>query len=108
LYYFTRTAPGNKEETEQGAFHSAEVPYAYHNLDKWQRPWTEKDIYLQETLSSYFVNFIASGNPNGEALPMWPRFGHDLNETLEVGDSIRIIDVPGSEEFLHFNNAFHR
>ena len=55
-----------------GAPHSAEIPYALGNLNlvKAYR-WTADDYKVSATMQAYFVNFIKTGNPNGNGLPQW-------------------------------------
>ncbi len=83
LYVFNRTPPG---EEQYGAFHSAEITYAYHSLQMWNRPWTKGDRKLEDIMSSYWANFAAKGDPNGRSLPKWDCFDSDLPEimTLDV------------------------
>ena len=50
LYYFRRVPPG---EPNFGAFHSAEITYALHTLNKWNRPFEDTDYQLEEIMSSY-------------------------------------------------------
>jgi para-nitrobenzyl esterase len=55
-----------------GAPHACEIEYAMGNLHlikDWQ--WTSDDFKVSETFSSYFANFIKTGNPNGKDLPNW-------------------------------------
>ncbi|RMR03577.1 hypothetical protein ALP94_03024 [Pseudomonas savastanoi pv. glycinea] len=72
LYLFNHVEPG----TEQwGAFHTSEVPYAFGTLDRsTQRTFTSDDRVVTRQVSSYWLNFVKSGNPNGESLPEWAVF----------------------------------
>jgi para-nitrobenzyl esterase len=78
-YYFTRVRPRFVTDTSGnplpwGAVHSAEIEYALGNLDA--NPlyvWTADDRKVSATMSAYFANFIKTGNPNGRALPIWPK-----------------------------------
>jgi para-nitrobenzyl esterase len=33
--------------------------------------FSEDDLKASEAMQNYFANFIISGNPNGEKLPVW-------------------------------------
>lgn len=62
-----------KAPTPKGAVHSAEIEYAMGNLATNKNyAWTEDDYNVSETMMNYFANFIKTGNPNGEKLPVWP------------------------------------
>jgi para-nitrobenzyl esterase len=70
-YLFERAIPW-PEHPEYQAFHSGELPYVFDNLDQLNRPWEEADRKLAQLASSYWVNFIQTGDPNGPGLPQWP------------------------------------
>ncbi|NVJ85926.1 MAG: carboxylesterase family protein [Algoriphagus sp.] len=91
LYYFTRIPPG---EPNYGAFHSAEFAYALHTLKNWNRPFEEVDYQLEETMSTYWVNFIKSRNPNGEGLPEWPEFDPENPLVIQFGEEVKSVAVP--------------
>ena len=62
------------------AWHSGELWYTFASLRNGvppARPWEPVDFELAEQLSSYWANFIATGDPNGtdsngNPLPHWP------------------------------------
>lgn len=90
LYFFCRKVPIDKESTDQKAFHSAEVPYAYDNLKFLDRPLEEADYDLAKLMSSYWVNFARNGDPNGEGLPYWPAFNKEKGEAM-IFDSTSVV-----------------
>lgn len=72
LYVWNHVEPG-KDSQRWGAFHTSEVPYVFETLDAApQRPFEQVDRQLAVTMSGYWKNFIASGDPNGPGLPHWP------------------------------------
>lgn len=79
-YYYSHPRPavnaGQNESQAYGAVHSAEIEYAMGNLNT--NPvyaWTAEDYKVSNTMQNYFANFIKTGNPNGEGLPVWPAAG---------------------------------
>ncbi|MEJ1239975.1 carboxylesterase family protein [Chryseolinea sp. T2] len=83
LYEFTYVPTDKPGFPNYGAFHTSEVPFALHTLSHWDRPWTETDLEVERYMSSYWLNFIRSGNPNGDGLPEWESY------SLQNGDMIR-------------------
>ena len=83
-----------------GASHGAEIPYVFDNLDAvpdfGRRPeYTAEDRALAQLMHRYWMNFVKTGDPNGEGLPLWPSKndapGHmrfDLTSAME-GDVMR-------------------
>ncbi len=69
-YLFEQAPPGEPEG--HGSFHSGELPYVFGTLREGGRPYTRQDRDLSALMVRYWVNFIRSGNPNGEDLEAWP------------------------------------
>ena len=67
VYYFKRNLPGD----DFGAWHSSELWYMMGTLDRCWRPWTDEDRALSERMLDYWVNFMRTGNPNGDGLAKW-------------------------------------
>ena len=95
LYFFTRVPPA-ADAARYGAYHTAEIPYVFGNLGGGGRFWFAKRDYddtdrrLSDVMSSYWINFAASGNPNGEGLPEWPAFTRAAEQALEFGDTVQV------------------
>ena len=86
VYRFTRKVPGAGQYAKYGAFHTGEVPYAYNNLKFVNRPWTDIDYKLADVMSSYWANFIKTGNPNGKGLPEWKAYNINEKAIMVLGD----------------------
>ncbi|MDO1445456.1 carboxylesterase family protein [Rhodocytophaga aerolata] len=94
VYRFTRKVPATGEYVKFGAFHTGEVPYAYDNLKFVNRPWQPVDRELANSMSSYWVNFIKSGNPNGKGLPQWPAYTTKDKQIMILGDKPGATTLP--------------
>ena len=70
-YLFDHVSGGTSGE-RFGVFHTAEVPYVFGTLEASGMRVTAQERRLAATVSSYWVNFVRTGNPNGAGLPAWP------------------------------------
>ena len=91
-YYFDRAIPW-PEHPEFGAFHSGDLPYYFLNLKKFNRPWTSADTLVAQTISSYWVNFVNTGNPNSSGLPEWPAFEPEKKVTFRLGEKPEVMPL---------------
>ncbi|MBL7697767.1 MAG: carboxylesterase family protein [Chitinophagaceae bacterium] len=82
LYFFNRKVPEYGGTNKYGAFHSGEISYAYDNLKFFNRPFTNADHQLARLMSSFWVNFAKTGDPNGNGLPPWPAFDVQKGEVM--------------------------
>jgi para-nitrobenzyl esterase len=101
LYHFSRKMPAKGEFVQYGAFHTSEVPYAYDNLQFVNRPFSNVDHSLAKLMSSYWVNFAATGNPNGKNLPEWPRYNKN-EKTVMVFDKQSQVEVVPDKDAIDF------
>ncbi|QYF75326.1 carboxylesterase family protein [Cryobacterium sp. PAMC25264] len=85
LYYFSHVPPDTGLE-KFGAYHGAEVAYAYDNLGAVDNSvYQEADYRLRDQMSGYWLNFVRTGNPNGTGLPAWPTVAHGSDDVMEFG-----------------------
>jgi len=104
VYYFTRVPPG---EPNYGAFHSAEISYALHTLRKWNRPFEKIDFDLESKMSTFWVNFVKTGNPNGDLLEYWPIFDTSNPKVLELGNEIKSRTIPFWDQLKFLESLNH-
>ncbi|MBQ6730578.1 MAG: carboxylesterase family protein [Bacilli bacterium] len=83
-----------KENGFHGTYHSGEMIYAYSNIKRSPRQYAynESDYALMNTMSSYWANYVKSGDPNGEGLPTWPLYNPTDNKVMELGERLGYID----------------
>jgi para-nitrobenzyl esterase len=84
LYFFTQAAPPAGGQRAQGAVHAGEIKYVFNTLNKPRifpdnsdPELTSKsaaDVKVADQMSSYWVNFAKTGDPNGGGLPKWVPF----------------------------------
>ena len=81
LFYFAQNPPSPAGEPPRPATHASEVPYVFNNLGELplfpDRSVAElakasaPDQKVADQMSSYWVNFARTGDPNGAGLPAW-------------------------------------
>jgi para-nitrobenzyl esterase len=85
LYQFTHVEPGTEE---WGVFHTSEVPYALGNLHvPSSRQFSAEDDKVSSVVSTYWVNFIKTGNPNDGNLPEWRTFDANAPQMMMLNSS---------------------
>ncbi len=94
LYYFTRVPPEDGLE-KFGAYHGAEVMYAYDNLGKDGSPdYEQADYRLRDHMSAYWINFVRKGDPNATGLPQWPTVERAPEQVMEFGNDTVLAPRP--------------
>lgn len=94
LYFFTHTPPDDGLE-QYGAYHGAEVMYAFDNLGAdGDADYGEADHVLRDQLSGYWLNFARTGDPNGPGLPAWPTVTRAPERVMELGVPSGMTDRP--------------
>jgi para-nitrobenzyl esterase len=93
MFHFTRVNPHGQFAKLGGAVHGSEMGYVFGNpgagLGSAVLKVEPKDEELSKAMSSAWVRFAKTGNPNGPGLPKWPSYRHDSEQHLEFGDTIR-------------------
>ncbi|MBV8107359.1 MAG: carboxylesterase/lipase family protein [Hyphomicrobiales bacterium] len=91
---------GDRDSKSAGAFHAGEILYVFDNLHAF--PWliSDADRALARLASSYWVNFVKTGDPNGPNLPLWPSFRSGLVMKLDTPASAALEDGRERQVFL--------
>lgn len=97
VYYFTRVPPDPALQ-EFGAYHMAELMYAYGTLGATgDAEYTPDDLRLSRQMTDHWVEFAATGNPNGPGLPRWPSVRESPDEVMELGEASGAAPRPRAE-----------
>jgi para-nitrobenzyl esterase len=113
LYYFTHeppTAPGTRNLR---ATHTAEIPYVFNNL-KAPRVYPDAsspelasasavEREFADTVSSYWVNFARTGDPNGKGLAPWPAFRDANGRAMILGAQV---DPPSAAKLALYDQLY--
>ena len=108
-YFFTRIPTLNGQPSPNGATHTAEISYAFNNpKGQANQTWDDVDTKLADTMSSYWVNFITKGDPNGSGLPNWPQY-RDINSKVMVfGNTVQAEAAPPVDKLKFYAAAYQR
>ena len=98
MYHFT------KDNGRLGTWHSGEEVYFYGNIPPSSSLYTEEDRNLSEQMRRYLINYMKTGNPNGEELPLWEET--DSSTVQELGAEIRETETPFQELYAIFDDMY--
>lgn len=86
---------------QPGAQHAAEIPYFFDTTAiKYGDKTTAKDVAVGKLTSRYVLNFVKTGDPNGNGVTAWPRYtkaGDELLDFAASGQAVAGRDPWGSE-----------
>src|SRR5512146_3016114 len=99
IYYYDHHAPN-----VDGSGHGSDVPYAFQTLrgGRGGAPKPE-DLKLSDSISSYWVNFAKTGDPNGPGLPKWPAFAENDQRAMVFDQASSARPVPNLDKIKAFD-----
>jgi carboxylesterase 2/para-nitrobenzyl esterase len=105
-YFWTHASPA-QDQNPRRASHGSEIEFVFGNLDPGSARWTDEDHGVAATVSAYWANFAANGDPNGPGLPRWPAYSADSATVMEVGDHFGPIPVADPARLEFWQRFFH-
>ena len=109
FYYSFRQQPpfpAGSIYADWGASHFAELWYVFDHLDQSLWNWTWGDRQLAAKMSSYWVNFARSGDPNGPGLPSWDAFTNAESKVQYLADPITVGGVANLKTLSVFDAVY--
>ena len=100
VYYFT------KDNGRLGAWHSGEEVYLYGNIPEGSSLYSQDDRRLSDIMQQYLLNYIRTGDPNGEGLPSWPKSAGD-GKIMELGEEVTYREAPYRELYAILDELYH-
>ena len=82
-----------KDNGRLGSWHSGEMVYTFGVIPEDSGLYTEEDRQLSNTMHSYLVNFVKSGDPNSETLSGFEE-SPDSSKVMEFGTHTGMIEEP--------------
>lgn len=99
VYNFDASIPG---WDNPGTFHSVDLWFFFETLAKCWRPFTGEHFDLARQMCDYWVNFMRTGDPNGQdsqdhPLPEWPVYDADAPVRMSFTNTSAPEACPPSE-----------
>ena len=94
-----------------GASHMSEIQFIFNSLDLVRPPsrgayWTDDDRKVADMMSSYWANFVQTGNPNGPGLPNWPALTPNSPTVMELGEHFAPMPIATPEKLSLWKRYF--
>jgi para-nitrobenzyl esterase len=87
-----------------GSGHGSDVPYAFQTLSGGgQGAPKPEDLKLSDVISSCWINFAKSGDPNSPGLPQWPAFTEKDQRVMLFDEAPRAQSVPNLDSLKIFD-----
>ena len=94
VYSYLLTWKSPVDDNSKGSFHGLDIPLVFKNIELGKH-WTgvSGDAYtLAEKMSSAWINFARTGNPNDSTLPPWKPYSRANGETMIFDKEITVLN----------------
>jgi para-nitrobenzyl esterase len=118
VYFFTEQPPIIPGRAGRGggafgpgphgsAVHVSEILYVFNHLDN-SRPWTDQDRQVADTMSSYWVNFATTGDPNGKGMAKWTPYDDKSKTPMIFGNPPEGPQAPREDRLAFYQSYFDK
>jgi para-nitrobenzyl esterase len=119
VYHFAHAPPYAPGARNLGVCHTCELPYVFDHLATLRlypdssspelAVTSDPDRELARVMSSYWINFARTGDPNGPGLPTWPTIDDAAKgPVLQIGDSIAPGDSLGADKVSLYQALYEK
>lgn len=95
LYVYFLAWKSGVDDASKGSFHGLDIPLAFNTVDL-RKDWTgdtQEAWDLAAKMSSAWINFVKTGNPNvAGALPKWETYTPENGATMYFDNECRIVN----------------
>ncbi len=103
LYYFDQKSDNSFIKSPRGANHGDEMVFIYG----WNiAPFNDIETKMSNIMKQYWINFIKTGNPNGDGLPHWSKYQKDTETVMIMHNGFHLSKVPNQEQLNFFEEFF--
>lgn len=97
VYLFTWQSP--VMDGAYKAIHCIEIPFAMSNIARCEEmTGGGKDAHvLEDKMSTAWINFAKTGNPNHKGLPVWPKYSESGGATMMFDNTCTVRNHPDKE-----------
>jgi para-nitrobenzyl esterase len=109
-YLYTHRYANHEDLRRMRAAHFHDEPMLWHDRELLRGfgaadyQFSDAEKRLSKQMTSYWVNFAKTGNPNGPGLPAWPQYTQDGERILVLHQRVRVIDHWRSEACRFFDH----
>ena len=97
---------GQQTDRKFLSMHAVELSYTF-NSSGWGGPKDPSSEAETKIIHQYWINFIKTGNPNGNLLPYWPTYQKDTESVMYFRDGAHVTALPNKPQLELWENYFN-
>ena len=97
---------GQQTDRKFLSMHAVELSYTF-NSTGWGGPKDPSSEAETKIIHQYWINFIKTGNPNGDLLPYWPTYQKDTESVMYFRDGAHVTALPNKPQLELWESYFN-